>query len=69
MSAVAGCATQARSTVLPKECYVDLPSMDQASFEEYDAYQAWRKAKEPGSIEYNGYLNWLEYQQYLRLSR
>lgn len=49
-------------------CYVDLPAMDQASFEEYDSFRAWRKARQPGSSDYQGFLVWLEYQEYLRLN-
>lgn len=49
-------------------CYIELPAMDEASFAEYDSFRAWRKARQPGSPEYNGFLVWLEYQEYLRLS-
>jgi len=45
---------------------VDLPAMDQKSFEEYERFKEWRRAQQPDSTEYKEYLEWQEYQRYRR---
>ena len=45
---------------------VDLPAMDQKSFEEYESFKTWRRAQTPTSAEYKEYQDWQAYQQYRR---
>ncbi len=43
---------------------VDLPAMDQDSFEEYERFKAWRRSQNPGTEEFKEYQEWQEYQKY-----
>ncbi len=45
---------------------VDIPAIDQQSFEDFENFKAWRRAQEPGSENYQEYQDWRAYQQYLR---
>ncbi len=45
---------------------VDLPSMDQKSFEEYQRFKKWRRSQTPDSPEAREYQEWKEYQEYRR---
>ncbi len=45
---------------------VDIPAIDQKSFEDFENFKAWRRAQEPGSENYQEYQDWRAYQQYLR---
>jgi len=45
---------------------VDLPAMDQKSFEEYERFKAWRRSNQPGSAEFKEYQEWQAYQEYRR---
>jgi hypothetical protein len=42
---------------------VDLPAMDQKSFEEYERFKAWRRTQQPDSAEFKEYQEWLEYRR------
>jgi hypothetical protein len=42
---------------------VDLPAMDQKSFNEYERFKEWRRAQQPGSAEFKEYQQWLEYKK------
>lgn len=48
---------------------VDLPAMDQKSFEEYERFKAWRRAQNPDSTDYKEFLEWQEYQKYRRFKQ
>jgi hypothetical protein len=45
---------------------VDLPAMDQKSFEEYERFKKWSRSQQPGSAEAREYQEWKEFQEYRR---
>lgn len=45
---------------------VDIPAIDEQSFEDFENFKAWRRSQEPGSANYQEYQDWRAYQQYLR---
>ncbi|MGH1485530.1 MAG: hypothetical protein ACRBCI_04865 [Cellvibrionaceae bacterium] len=45
---------------------VDLPAIDEQGFKDFEQFKAWRRAQEPGSVDYQEYQDWRAYQQYRR---
>lgn len=46
---------------------INLPAIDEESFEDFENFKAWRRAQQPGSASYQEYQDWRAYQQYRRL--
>jgi len=46
---------------------INLPAIDEQSFEDFENFKAWRRAQKPGSANYQEYQDWRAYQQYRRL--
>jgi hypothetical protein len=45
---------------------INLPAIDESSFEDFESFKAWRRAQDPSSQDYQEYQDWRAYQQYLR---
>lgn len=45
---------------------INIPAIDEASFEEFESFKEWRRAQQPDSDAYREYQEWREYQQYRR---
>lgn len=58
-----GAAASASST----SSISDLPGIDQQSFQDYDAFKSWLRAREPNNPEFYEFQLWREYLEYLRL--
>lgn len=39
-------------------------ALDEESFKDFEAFKAWRRAQEEGTIDAQEYREWIEYQQY-----
>jgi len=46
---------------------INVPAIDEGSFEDFENFKAWRRAQEPGSENYQEYQDWRAYQEYRRL--
>lgn len=46
---------------------INVPAIDEQSFEDFENFKAWRRAQEPGSENYQEYQDWRAYQEYRRL--
>lgn len=45
---------------------INMPAIDEQSFEDFELFKAWRRAQQPNSENYQEYQEWRAYQQYLR---
>jgi hypothetical protein len=39
-------------------------ALDEESFNDFEAFKAWRRAQESGSVDAQEYRDWVEYQKY-----
>ena len=46
----------------------DLPGIDQKSFNDYQDFQAWLRARQPENPEFYEFQLWREYLEYLRIN-
>ena len=45
----------------------EMPGIDQQSFQDYDAFKSWLRAREPNNPEFYEFQLWREYLEYVRL--
>ncbi|MBX2809918.1 MAG: hypothetical protein KTR20_14945 [Cellvibrionaceae bacterium] len=48
--------------------FSDLPGIDQQSFEDYRAFTAWLRARQPDTPEFYEFQLWREYLEYIRIN-
>jgi hypothetical protein len=46
---------------------INVPAIDEDSFEDFENFKTWRRAQEPGSENYQEYQDWRAYQEYRRV--
>lgn len=44
------------------------PGIDQESFEDFEAFQSWLRARQPGTSEFAEFQLWREYLEYIRVT-
>jgi len=45
-----------------------LPGIDEQSFEDFDAFKSWLRARQPGTSEFMEFQLWREYLEYIRVT-
>lgn len=45
-----------------------LPGIDEQSFEDFDAFKSWLRARQPGTSEFMEFELWREYLEYIRVT-
>jgi|GEM_PF-5269555 len=45
-----------------------LPGIDEQSFQDFDAFKSWLRARQPGTPEFLEFQLWREYLEYIRIT-
>lgn len=45
-----------------------LPGIDEQSFQDFDAFKSWLRARQPGTSEFMEFQLWREYLEYIRVT-